>query len=166
MEAPAFDPLNLDSSVSLNRTRLTHATTDPSIRGKQAWELITLNVMRDAVLLEAPHLVAPGEDAMLALDRGLAVSDGVAVALAERFGRYLGYLVLSLLEPDGELTAYQRHWTGIRNVRLGGGIVSARLGHAMQRTARRVLDTVGRSDVSLEVPPHPRLLPLIGAALG
>jgi hypothetical protein len=81
MEAPSFDPLNLDPSVSLNRTRLTHTATDPSVRGKQAWELIALNVMRDAVLLEAPHLVVPGEDAMLALDRGLALSDGAAVAL-------------------------------------------------------------------------------------
>jgi hypothetical protein len=85
--------------------------------------------------------------------------------LAERFGRHLGYVLLTLTldRSDPETRAYREYWSTIRTVWLGGGIVSGNLGRIMLDTARRSLEAAG-SRLTLNVAPPTRILPVVGAA--
>ena len=95
-----------------------------------------------------------------------------ATHLAQRFGRYLAFLVLTLVPPTATsglsdaAAGYRAHWSTIRHVYLGGGIVSGRLGQTMRDAALETLLAAGMPDLRLDVAPNAAVLPLIGAARG
>ncbi len=178
-----FDPLKLDSFASLNRTRLADvAAIEHGLRGVQAVELLSAGALRRAIGAEATALgleteLAAGDDLLSAFDRCLAAADegvrAAAVELAVRFGRYLGYLLVSLggeqstAGVEGEMSAaYRGHWSRVRHVVLGGGVVSGNLGRVMREVAREIVRTVVVPGFRLDVHDYARELGLIGAALG
>jgi hypothetical protein len=179
----AYDPLKLSSFASLNRTRLAHvAAIDPPLRGQPAVSLLSAAALRQSIAAEAGRLgleaqLAGGEDVLPAFDRCLASPDegvrAVAVELGVRFGAYLGQLLISLAGtpssagPEGDLAAaYRAHWSRVRHVVLGGGVVSGNLGRVMREVAREIVRTSVAPEFRLEVHDYAAQMPLIGAALG
>lgn len=172
-----FDPLNLDNRASVNRTVLaSHRAIERSVRGKQGWDLLSAQALRQQIRARADLLglepnALDSEDPILLLEDGLTLEEAAgthARLLAARFGRFLAYLLMSLTkfgsgwpQPD---TPYARHWTTVRNVWLGGGIMRGRLGGRMQAMCRVTLDKQGFRGLTVSVAPDPHLLPLIGAA--
>ena len=167
-----FDPFNLDSRSSLNSTRLAVGPLiETQVQGKRALEFLSQYSLAEAIRTRAPNLGLDAEASNSALltdfDRCLLAQDaGVrqeAERLAARFGRYLGYLFLTLTSyADTSLPVY-RHWASVRDVWLGGGIAGGQMGRAMCETAREVLNEAG-NPVRLHIATYPDLLPLIGAA--
>ena len=178
-----FDPLKLGSFASLNRTRLADvAAIEPALRGVPALELLSAGALRRAIGVEAGRLgleteLAAGDDLLPAFDRCLASADdsvrSAAVELAVRFGTHLGYLLTSLAGgrstagDEGEMSeAYRAHWSRVRHVVLGGGVMSGNLGRVMREVAREIVRTVVAPGFRLDVHDYARELGLIGAALG
>jgi hypothetical protein len=179
-----FDPHHLTPSASLNRIRifaLPSVPIEPEIVGKTASELLGARALADAVLhaealrLDTDERAGPAR-LLPALDRrleaGVPAIRAAAQALAHRFGRSLGYLLLTLkrgdeisraARPDWD-ESYWAHWSGIHTVWLGGGIVGGRLGKYLTRHAAEVLAEGGVDDLRPRLAPFPSSLPLIGAA--
>jgi hypothetical protein len=173
-----FDPLNLDNRVSLNRTVLAdHRAVDRRVRGKQAWDLLSSQALRRQIEARAKSLrldsaELQASDPVRLLDECLASNEpGVrvnAALLVNGMGRYLAYLLMTLTKfgsgwPPAD-NAYLEHWTTIRTVWLGGGIVQGRLGRRMQGMCRWTLDHEGFRGLKVELAQQPQLLPLVGAA--
>ena len=180
-----LDPARLTPTASLNRVRIVDLPglpLDPDVRGRTGYELLSAQALAAAI---RPHAAAlaltakeqPDDTLLLpAFDRSLASHDpavrAVARDLARRFGRSLGYLLLTLRRGDlvnrqarGEWDdTYWSHWAGIRVIWLGGGLVRGRLGRHLRRSATDLLAASGASDLAPRISAHPALLPLIGAA--
>jgi hypothetical protein len=167
-----FDPFNLDRRSSLNSTRIAIGPgIETHVQGKRALELLSQHALAEAMRTRAPNLGLDPEASDAALlrdfDHCLLTEDvpirQEAERLATRFGRYLGYLFLTLTSyADTTLPVY-RHWANVRDVWLGGGIARGQLGGAMCETAQLVLDHAV-SPVKIQIAQNPDLLPLIGAA--
>ena len=179
----AFDPLKLDSFASLNRTRLADvAAIEPALRGQPAVDLVSASALRREIAAKGGRLglepeLAGGADLLPAFDRCLAAADegvrSAAVELGVRFGTYLGYLLVSLTGKSStagaggdQAAAYRDHWSRVRHVVLGGGVVSGNLGRVMREVAREIVRTSVAPGFQLDVHDHPAQMPLIGAALG
>jgi hypothetical protein len=173
-----FDPLNLDNRVSLNRTVFAdHRAVDRRARSRQGWDLLSSQALRRQIearrnFLELDAVALQGKDLVRLLDESLSSQDSrvshEAARLANRFGRCLAYLLMTLTKfgsgwpvPD---SAYLEHWTTIRQVYVGGGVMRGSLGKRMHSLCRRTLDHEGFRGLKLELARHPQLLPLIGAA--
>ncbi len=82
-----------------------------------------------------------------------------ATRLAEATGQALASLVATLYRGD-EVNRAARpewaddvwtHWATVRQVKLGGGLVSVRFGDVLARTAQAYLPELGVPDVQLEL---------------
>jgi hypothetical protein len=170
-----FDPLDLDSRSSVNSTQLAPLPfIEPCLHGKRALELLSSAALKGAVrdsheLLKLDVQRVGEQDLLPKFDECLRSLDSRVQAaardLAERFGRHLAYVLLTLTLDRSALQthAYRDYWSTIRIVWLGGGVVSGNLGKIMLDTARRSLEAAG-SRVILNMAPHARLLALVGAA--
>jgi hypothetical protein len=84
----------------------------------------------------------------------------------------LGYLVLTLKRGDAANRrareewddTYWAHWASIREIWLGGGLVSGHLGRRLRHYAQTVLAEAGTVDCALHLSSYPLALPLVGAA--
>jgi len=180
-----LDPTRLTPAASLNRVRIADLpgmALPPSVRGRIAYEFLAAAALADQVRQRSAALglgdvrEASVDTLLRHFDRCLADNDpGVrtaALALADRFGQYLGYLILALrrgdttnrrARPDWD-DSYWAHWATVTTIYLGGGIVSGRLGPHVIAHATRLLQRVGMTDCAVRLAPWPALLPLIGAA--
>jgi hypothetical protein len=96
-----------------------------------------------------------------------------AVEIAETLGARLGCLLLALLCNDEQTrranpekgAAYWTHWSTVRTVYLGGGLVSGKAGQIIAAQAQEILQKLA-NDPNCQViqAAYPRELPLIGAA--
>jgi hypothetical protein len=158
----------------MNSTRLAPLPfIEPSSYGKRALELLSSAALKGAVRdarellkldvdgIDEQDLLPRFDECLRSVDRQVQAT---ARELAERFGRYLGYVLLTLTldRSDPESRAYREYWSTIRTVWVGGGIVSGNLGRIMVDTARRGLEAAD-SALTLNVAPHTRMLPLVGA---
>jgi hypothetical protein len=180
-----LDPARLTPTASLNRVRIVDLPSlalDPAVRGRTGYELLSAQALAAVIRPLAPALALTAEeqsdDTLLlpAFDRRLCSRDpavrAIAHNLAHRFGRSLGYLLLTLRRGDlvnrqarGEWDdTYWSHWAGIRAIWLGGGLVRGRLGRHMRRHAADLLAASDASALALRLSTHPTLLPIIGAA--
>jgi hypothetical protein len=101
-----FDPLDLGSRSSLNSTRLASLdVVEPALRGTRALELLSATAIAGSIRASASDLkleIADRDDRELLpeFDKCLVASDPTvreaARTQAERFGRYLGYLLATL----------------------------------------------------------------------
>jgi hypothetical protein len=177
---PPLDPPHLTPPVSLNRVRLVDLPgldIDPAVKGKTGYELVSslaLTVLIRAQI-DALKLDPALDDSVLplAFETCFCHTDesvrAAAESIARQIGRDLGYLLLVLHRGDPVNRAaraewddsYWAHWAGIRQVCLGGGLVSGALGPRLVTHARAVLTDAG---IALHISPYAPVLPLVGAA--
>jgi hypothetical protein len=157
-----FDPLDLDSRSSLNSTRLASLDViEPAIRGTRALELLSAAAIAGSIRASATDLkleTAGRDDRELLpeFDKCLVASDPAvreaARSQAERFGRYLGYLLATVrLEASApETRAYRKHWSRVGRVWLAGGLASGNLGRILSDASSQVLEKAGtRLDIQV-----------------
>ena len=181
-----FDPQNITPNVSLNRVRIVDlpgiAVDDPHVRGSVAFRLLSsetlaANVRQQADALGLNALKPTDRSGLLgAFDKCFSSANPAirhaAEEIARWYGRRLGYLLLTLkrgdpinreARPEWD-ESYWAYWAKVRNVWLGGGLVSGNLGPPAASSAQETLALGGVSDCTLRLAEHPSALPLIGAA--
>lgn len=180
-----LDPLHLTPTISLNRVRvldLPGVIVDAEARGHTGYELLSAAALAATIRQHAPALgLDPDQDdhtLRLVLNDCLNSSEvtvrQAAGEVARRIGRNLGFVLLVLRRGDavsrvarGEWDdSYWAHWAAIRQVWLGGGLVSGALGLALCAHARSVWAEAGISGYTIRLSPYGADLPLIGAARG
>ena len=180
-----FDPEHLTPAASLNRVRIVElpgVAVGPDVPGQTGYALLSARALADLVRRAADALglddVCDAEPAVLLprFDRCFVDGDAdvraAADAVARRFGRRLGYLILALrrgdeanrrARPDWD-DGYWSHWASVRTIHLTGGVVSGRLGPRLVEHAAGTLDEAGMTDCAVRVSTWPTVLPLVGAA--
>jgi hypothetical protein len=179
-----FNPDQLTPSASLNRVRIVDlpgVALEASVKGKTAYELLSAQALTDylrehanALGLDAGH--SDAAPLPVAFDRCFEADDKHIRAAAEEaaghFGRRLGYLILTLKRGDATNRrareewddTYWAYWASIREIWLGGGLVSGHLGRRLWQYAQTVLAEAGTLDCALHLSAYPSALPLVGAA--
>ena len=175
--------------VSVNRVRIVDLpgiAVDGEVRGRMAYDLLSSRAItqyareRAAALelppaflqdspqtrVELPHFVA-------GCLQGRGQARRAAQAIALRLGRNLGHILLTLhrgdkvnreARPDWTAADWDR-WARIRQVWLGGGMVSGQLGQLILRHARAFLVESGQGDgPQVDLSPHQGEMALVGAA--
>ena len=179
----SFDPQRITPAVSLNRVQIVDLpglAVDPEVRGQQSSQLVSLAVLARLVRQHADRLRlnpdVPDGELRLALESCLVDERATVRTAAERvgrrIGRNLGYILLALKRGDAVNRAarsewddsYWQHWSKIKRVWLGGGLVSGRLGAVIPKHASVVIAEAGVSDYLVRVSPYASVLPLVGAA--
>jgi hypothetical protein len=183
MNAP-FNPDRLTPSASLNRVRIVDlpgVTLEASVKGKTAYELLSAQALTDylrehADALELDVSLSDAAHLPVAFDRCFETVDKHIRAAAEEaaghFGRRLGYLILTLKRGDAVNRrareewddTYWAYWASIREIWLGGGLVSGHLGRRLRQSAQTFLAEAGTTDCTLHLSAYPSALPLVGAA--
>ena len=183
MNAP-FNPDRLTPAASLNRVRIVDlpgVAREASVKGKTAYELLSAQALTDYLRehADALRLDAGLSDAAhlpVAFDRCFEADNKHIRAAAEEaaghFGRRLGYLILTLKRGDAANRrareewddSYWAYWASIREIWLGGGLVSGHLGRRLRQYAQAVLAEAGATDCALHLSAYPSVLPLVGAA--
>jgi len=169
----------------VNRVRimdLPGVALEPEVRGRTAADLLSTAALAERLRPDAVALglsaQAAAEPAHLvrAFDGCFVAEDPVCRALAEQhadcFGRFLGYLLVTLRRgdvPNRQARAewddtYWAHWAAVRRVVLGGGICSGHLGRRVARSAAALLAEHSTPGLTLHLAAYPAHLPLIGAA--
>ncbi len=181
MEEAPFDPYNLRPLASLNRRSIVALPgVDPATVGKTGYDLLSKSAL---VALIQPHGQALGlagidpahipEGLNAALESPQETVRTRAAAVAEQYGRRLGYLLASiLLSPHGLTSpmvpweaAYLEHWRQeVKEIVLGGGLSNGRFGQLVAPVVEGVLARCGLPGPRIQVAEHSSCLPLIGAA--
>lgn len=176
--------------VSVNRVRIVDlpgVAMDDRVRGKCAYELLSSRAIRQYAIelvealelppaftsdsatarSELPHFVASG------LQSGRPQSRKAAEQIADRLGRNLGHILLALhrgddvnrdARPDWTAADWDR-WARVRQVWLGGGIMSGRLGDQILEQAQAFLAENGDgTSLQIGLSRHKRDIALVGAA--
>jgi hypothetical protein len=181
LDEASFHPDELMVLASFNR-RLTIDLpgVDPLTVGQRGHDLLARTALISLIQEHLPALGLesyPTGDLPQGLNECLDSTDETcrvaAEAVADVYGRRLGYLLASvLLSPQGMTSpmigwekAYLNYWRAhIQHVVLGGGHASGVLGRRLCRTASQVLELCGLQQPDLSVAGHPWFLPLIGEA--
>jgi hypothetical protein len=180
-----LNPEHITPDVSLNRVwimDLPGVPLDADVRGRRAGDVLSAGALAALVRQHAAALWLSEADRtedgrlLLLLDTCLAAGDSTvraqAEAIARQFGRRLAYLVLTLTRGDAANRAarpewddsYWAYWAAIRQIWLGGGVMSGRLGPLTLAEAQATLAGAGLSDCALRLADQPAILPLLGAA--
>jgi hypothetical protein len=118
MEEPPFDPYNLRPLASLNRrSTIALPGVDPATVGKTGYDLLSKSAL---VALVQPHEQELGlagigpahlpEGLNAALESPKETVRTCAAAVAEQYGRRLGYLIASILLSPHGLTSPMAPW--------------------------------------------------------
>jgi hypothetical protein len=155
---------------------------DADVRGRRAGEVLSAGALAALVRAHASPLGLAAADLSddsrlpLFLDDCLAATAptvrATARQIARQYGRRLGYLLLTLKRGDAANRAariewddsYWAYWAGIRQIWLGGGLMSGQLGPLAVEAAAMMLVAGGVTDCTLRLAEQPGLLPLLGAA--
>ncbi|MBA2362126.1 MAG: hypothetical protein H0V86_01185 [Chloroflexia bacterium] len=180
-----LDPCRLTPDASLNRVRvvdLPGVALPPEVRGALAYDLLAATALVTHLRSRAGQLgfgavnVAEPDVLLRRFDECFEHPDAAiraaAEEVAEQFGAYLGYALLTLKRGDRANRAvrpewgdgYWRHWAGVTRVHIGGGVVAGRLGPRLVAHAAQTLRDAGINDCSVQLARWPMLLPLVGAA--
>ncbi len=176
--------------VSVNRVRIVDLpgiAVDGEVRGKMAYDLLSCRAITQYAREQAEALGLPPAFAQdsahtrVELPRfvdgclvaSCAVVRRAAQAIGRRLGRNLGYILLALhrgdeanreARPDWTAADWDR-WAWIRQVWLGGGMVSGQLGQLILHHARAFLDESGHGGCpQVELSPYQGDMALLGAA--
>jgi hypothetical protein len=176
-----FNNNNLTPLASINRVLLIDLPGVPikdDIRGKTGYQLLGLEAVAGLVRHYLPFLPLTGQDsADLAIWEGAFSSTEKPIRrqaelVAEEAGRRLGYLLATLKRGD-EINRQARgewrpehweFWASIKEIRLGGGLVSGRAASHIKTSAIRGLEEAGVISLSVKIAEFPSKLPLIGVA--
>lgn len=176
--------------VSVNRVRIVDLpgiAVDSEVRGRMAYELLSSRAIARYARERARQLGLPstyGRDSAQTrvelprfvagcLGAGRARARQAARAIGRRLGRNLGHILLTLhrgddvnreARPDWTAADWDR-WAGIKQVWLGGGMVSGQLGQLILDHARAFLVESGQGDcVQIGLSPQKGEIALLGAA--
>lgn len=181
-----MSPINLNQlepPFSMNRVviaDLPGVTLDDGVAGQSGYRLLSAKALATLIRERAAVLEldpAQDDDALNRAFDACLTSDtpqihATAEEIARRMGRNLGYLLLTLRRGDAANRAarpewtdeYWQVWAGIRQIIIGGGLVSGHLGHLMCDYAPEVLREGGCNDVTVRLSPYRTALPVIGVA--
>lgn len=173
-----FNPRYPDTSNSLNRVviaDLPDIDLRDDIKGKTGYELVSTFALNHYIdeLFSDVSLNVPNDELRATFFTYLNAGDLSAQAVAERMGRNLGYLLLTLTRGDdinrnarSEWSdAHWELWGSMRTIHLGGGLVSGKMGEIMSNHAQAMLqEHAGLKDFIVDVAPHKQHLPILGAA--
>jgi len=187
----AIPPTPLGASINRIRTvDLPGIPVDNTVRGALAYHLLSgpaliryaqtagEDLKLPALLRTAdPELPQTRQAVPRAVDRALHHTDPAvrraAAAIARRLGRNLAYILLTLHRGD-EINRAARadwgpgeweHWSRIRRIWLGGGVISGDLGEEIVAHANATLrETNCGTDLTVARAPRPRNMALLGAA--
>jgi hypothetical protein len=179
----SLNPQRLTPTASLNRAKIVDLpglAVDPEVRGQTGYQLVSTVALAQLIRQHAKSLeLDPSLDdheLCVALDRRLVSEDRVvrdaAEGLGRCIGRNMGYILLTLKRGDPVNRAaraewddsYWEHWSRIKQVWLGGGMVSGRLGAAIRDHASAVIREADIRDYTLRISPYASMLPLVGVA--
>lgn len=176
--------------VSVNRVRIVDLPglpLDEAVRGQAAYHLLSSEAI---VTYAQAHTAALGLADEVFQDEPTARreipclidarlhSDDAAVraaahAIGRRLGRNLGFILLTLHRGDAVNRAARAewveadwaHWSQVRHIWLGGGVMSGDLGALMVEEARALLQSLGYGGtLRIEITPYRGALSLMGAA--
>jgi hypothetical protein len=179
-------------NASINRVRIVDLpgiTVDEVVIGEQAYNLLSAPAIVSYTLAHADALDLPfryrtGNVNRIELRRDLPrfldscltspqqVVRETAYAISRQLGRNLGFLLLTLhrgdkVNRDARSDWSPREWDQwhtIRQVYIGGGIVSGRLGDHVIENARQIISFNGYGEViRVKKGTHPRMMAAIGA---
>ena len=173
----------LDPSWSLNRVLIVDLPSQrlpDEVKGKTAYELVSAKRFTQLIRERSDvlQLDSSQSDHALRLDfhsclcsRKPATQDA-AVEIVRILGRNLGYVLLTLKRGDPINRAarsewkesHWQHWSRIKRLWLGGGLMSGSVGVELVRHASQVLREGDIDDLLLRISPYGLALPLIGAA--
>ncbi len=180
-----FDPRHLTPDASLNRVRildLPGVALPPEVCGALAYDLLSATALADHVRSRAGQLGlgavnATEPDVLLrrfdeCFEHPDAAIRAEAEGVAQQFGAYLGYVLLTLKRGDRANRAVRpewgdshwQHWASVTRVHIGGGVVAGRLGPRLVAHAAQTLRDAGINDCCVQLARWPTLLPLVGAA--
>jgi hypothetical protein len=155
-----FDPLQLTSSASLNRTVVSHPVASPGVLGRTAGELCSRDALAQ-LALEARAVPEPSPahltDQLARALRSEQARPPAEAALRE-FGRRLGALIATLVQGPAVFEAspyhqaYLSHWRRVEVLSLGGGLLANGTATTVLGGVEEVLDRAG-------VPRPVRVLP-------
>lgn len=176
----------IDFNPGLNRVTFGNFAALPSeMRGQQAhtwlatWGLAR-RMARRFPALDLPPIPDEIGPAQLIASAGYPAAlnalveqgQADALAFADQLGIALAALIATLHHAPAEAreareewpdTHWER-WTKVRQIVLGGGVLSGSLGVQMVKVAREWLPKLDAGELTLHLPDHPRLLMLTGAA--
>lgn len=175
--------------VSVNRVRIVDLPglpVDEEVRGQLAYHLLSIQALtqyarEQAVALRLPDALAAETAATRRelprfVNRCLTNPEptvrAAAHLIAQRLGRNLAYILITLRRGDAINRAARPDWTSqewerwalIERVWLGGGLLSPPLGEQVVAVARATLAELGLPRPQVALAPHGELLPLLGAA--
>ena len=160
-----FDIRFPPTSNSLNRLRLEAAILPDDARGKGGYGLLSSHALQ--------ALLQPHTHDVKTLYEQAEQNANWALEIARTLGTRLGWLLATLVGNDAQTqqanpdkpAAYWTHWSGIRKIYLGGGLVSSKVGDMMATEAQATLQQLTNA-AHYEVirVAHPEYLPLMGAA--
>jgi hypothetical protein len=180
-------------SASINRIRIVElpgCNLDDAVRGEQAYHLLSAPALIRYAQAQGDALRLPPrlhhghpEDPEIRQDLPRYVntclgSDDATIrtaarAIARRLGRNLGYILLALHRGDLANRAARADWSdaewaawgAIRQVWLGGGVISGTLGATLIEDAHSLLAATGYgADIKVSRTPRPKDMALLGAA--
>ena len=178
-----LDPHHLTPSASLNRVciiDLPGLSVDSQAQGKTGFQLVSAAALASLIRQHAATLALDAnlDDHELRLrlnERLLSTEATIRVAaevIGRRIGRNLGYVLLTLKRGDAVNRAarndwddsYWHHWSRIKQMWLGGGLVSGQLGPIIREHASAVFEEAGVKGLTIRISPYVSILPLVGAA--
>ncbi len=179
-EHPFFKPPRF-TLPSLNRVRLLSLSGMPvpsSVVGLSGMELVGAAALAARIRAGAGPLgLDPAtQDLPRALNDCFEAPDESArleaQAIAEWYGRRLGWLLLLIRQADPANFAsrpdwdesHWAWWSAVERIWLGGGLVAGQLGQAVVAIVRDMLDSAGANDLMVELAPRPGELALLGLA--
>ncbi len=178
----SFDAQNLTPAASLNRALIVDLpgfALEDRVKQKTGFDLLSQDDLNHDLQQEAASLFFTDKVPKRLSNRfGDYFQDArthdMALALGQRYGRDLGYLLLMLkrgdpisrtARPDWD-DSYWAHWANIQQVWLGGGLMQGPLGQIAAEAAQSVLAKSGQMDYTVSLSPYTTMvsLPLMGAA--
>ncbi|TFG67319.1 MAG: hypothetical protein E4H27_09160 [Anaerolineales bacterium] len=177
----------------MNRVRIVDLPgieVDKEVVGEQAYHLLSAPALVRYALAQADALILPAQyrtgdpdrfelrrDCPLFVDACLQNPNNTvrkaADDIARRLGRNLGFILLTLHRGDPENRQVRPDWTArewarwhrIREVHIGGGIVSGILGDRLIHTARELIASAGYANyLNVTKSPLPRSMAVLGAS--
>ena len=177
---PSAEPLNprfLTPAASLNRLLIAGSS------GLTGYDTLSSRFIYEQIREYAPRLGIPPElvagqmaEMFIRFDSCFESPDAAIRAaardIAERFGRNLGALLLTLRRgnPDSRIAradwdeSYWEYWAGTRRIVLGGGLIRGHLRDHLIADVRAVFSEAEIPAPELALDPHGPYLPLVGAA--
>jgi hypothetical protein len=180
-QSQIFNFEHLHPNSQINRVKiidLPGCELDETVRDKTAIQLLSAQAVADLIREHLPFLPLTGtpSDDLRRWEAAFSSSDEFfrqkAVAVAVEVGRRLGIMLAVLKRGDASNREARDEWqpeewafwSEIKEVWLGGGLVSGQAAPYIKEAAETLLEKAGVFDLSLYLSVFPGFLPLLGVA--